>query len=358
MNIDLLETLNSTLGGPAIRQIGGILGETTDSTRAAVRTAGPTLLAALMQRTASPQGVGEVFRAVTSDTIDSGLAAKLSGVLMNRGCMESLLGSGESLTGMLFGARTGAVTNALSRVSGVRTNSAMAILAMGAPLLFGMLKKLAANNDLDAAALASLIARQRPSLERSGVDDRMAVALGCSDARALFASLPPAGVRASTRFPAASTARDQGWMPWGIAAAVALLGVLFFVNRTSEHQEVPSGAVQIAEVPEDSEQLRVAAADSARVYFETDDASIDAEDRQRIADLAQSARSSDRAVAITGYTGDETGNVDLARSRADAVREALLNEGLEEGRILMDPPRPVTGSETDEEGRRVDIDMR
>ena len=146
-------------------------------------------------------------------------------------------------------------------------------------------------------------------------------------------------------------------MPWGIAAAVAALGVLFFVNRTSEQQEVPGGAVQIAEVPAESEPLRVASADSTRVYFESGDASIDAEDRQRIADMAQSARSSDRAVAITGYTdqtGDEAGNADLARDRATAVRDALLNEGLEEGRIVMDPPKVLT----DEEAERVDIDMR
>lgn len=360
MNIDLLDTLNSTLGGPAIRHISSLLGESEESTRAAVRATGPTLLAALMQRIGSPQGVGEVFRTITSDAVDSGLAAKLGGVLANRGSTESLLGSGEMLTGVLFGPHNGAVTNALSRVSGVRPNSAMAILSLAAPLMFGMLKKFVANNDLDAASLASLIARQRGSLERAGLDDRIANALGFSGTGELLSSLPALGARPVTKAPT-TAASDRSWMPWSIAAAVALLGVLFFANRTSEHQEVPGGAVQIAEVPEESERLRVASADSARVYFETGDASIDAESRQRIADMAQSVRSSDRAVAITGYTdqsGDELVNAELAKNRATAVRDALLNEGVEEGRIVMDPPRSVTGSGTEEEARRVDIDMR
>lgn len=356
MNVDLLDTLNSTLGGPAIRHVSGLLAESEDNTRMAVRAAGPTLLAALMQRIASPQGVGEIFRTITSDAVDSGVASKLSGVLANRGSTESLLNSGEMLTGVLFGPRTGTVTNALSEVSGVRPNSAMTILSVGAPLMLGMLKKLVANNDLDAASLASLITRQRGSLERAGLDDRIAGALGFSGTGALLASLPAVGARPPAKAQATG-ASDKSWMPWGIAAAVAALGVLFFVNRTSEQQEVPGGAVQIAEVPAESEPLRVASADSTRVYFESGDASIDAEDRQRIADMAQSARSSDRAVAITGYTdqtGDEAGNADLARDRATAVRDALLNEGLEEGRIVMDPPKVLT----DEEAERVDIDMR
>ncbi|MBB6095740.1 outer membrane protein OmpA-like peptidoglycan-associated protein [Povalibacter uvarum] len=361
MNIDLLDIFNSTLGGPLVRQTSGLLGESEESTRAAARAAGPTLLAALIQRAASPQGIGEIFRATTSDNIDSHLPAKLPGVLANRGTMESLLSSGEALTGMLFGGRTGPVTNAISQVSGARPNSAMTLLSMAAPLLFGMLKKFVSHNDLDPSALASLVLRQRPSLERAGLDPRITQALGFGSLNELLASVPAAGAGVAGAAVAKAPTRDKPWLPWAVAAGVAVLGVMFFVNRTSEYQEAPGGAVQIAEVPQDSTPLRVAEADTTKVYFELGDASIDQEDRQRIADMAQSARSSDRSVAITGYTdrtGDELQNAELAKNRAMAVREALVDEGVQVERIVMDPPRNVTGDGTEDEARRVDIDMR
>ncbi len=360
MNPDLLGMFNATLGGPLIRQVSGYLGEPEDTTRAALRSIGPALLAGMMQRNASPGGVGEMFRAVTSDAVDPGIAGRLAETFADRGMLGSLLNRGESLSDLVFGPRTAAVTNAIADTSGVRPNSGMTLLSLGAPLLFGMLKKIVANNDLDAAALASLLSHQKDSLERSRLDDRIAGALGIGSSSTWPGSLSGKAAVAPAATSALKT-RDKPWLPWAIAAGIAVFGTLFFVNRTAEHQEAPEGAVQVAEAPGDSGRLRVATADSAQVYFETGDASIDAEDRQRIADLASTARDSERPVTITGYTdrtGDQGQNLELAQDRAQAVRQALVNEGVREDRIVMDPPRSVTGSGSDEEARRVDIDMR
>ena len=356
MNTDLLDMFNATLGGPLIRRLGSHLGETEDATRAAVRSAGPALLAGLMQRLAASGGATDIFRTATSDAADPFLAGKLAGLLSNRGALESLLGSGESLSGLVFGPRTAAVSNAVADTSGVQPASALTLLSLGASLLFGMLRKLVANNDLDATALASLLARQRGSLERHGLDDRIVGALGIGSLGAWLRSLSGAAAAASPE----RNMRDNPWLPWAIAAGIAVFGVLFFVNRTAEHQDAPQGAVQIAEVPGNAARLRVATADSAQVYFDSSDASIDTADRRRIADMASAARDSERPVTITGYTdhGDEDRNLTLARDRAQAVRQALVSEGVREDRIVMDPPRSATGSDTDDEARRVDIDMR
>lgn len=356
MNPNVLDMFNATLGGPLMRQVSSYLGESEDSTRTALRSTGPALLAGMIQRAASPSGVGELFRAVTADSVDPGIAGKLAGMFANRGTLGSLLGSGESLSGLLLGPRTADVSNAVADVSGVRPNSAMTLLSLGAPLLLGMLRKFVANNDLDAPALASLIARQKDSLLRHGLDDRIVGALGIGS----LAALPGAAAAVPAVKPEQNT-RDKPWLPWAIAAGIAVFGVLFFVSRTAEHQDAPGGAVQVAEVADDQDRLRVATADSAQVYFGSGDANIDQEDRQRIANVASTARDSERPVAITGYTdrtGDETRNMELAKNRAQAVRQALVSEGVSEDRIVMDPPRSVTGAGTDEEARRVDIDMR
>lgn len=63
-------------------------------------------------------------------------------------------------------------------------------------------------------------------------------------------------------------------------------------------------------------------------------------------------------VDITGYT-DQTGNrdanLDLAKARAKAVREALITAGIAKDRINMKPPAEITGSTDNKEARRVEI---
>jgi outer membrane protein OmpA-like peptidoglycan-associated protein len=361
MNPDLLDMFNATFGGPVIRQASAFIGESEDSARTAVRSVGPALLAGLMQRMASPKGISEIFPIVTSDAVDAGIGGKLSGVLANRGTLGSLLTSGDTLSGMVLGSQTDAVATAIAAKSGVRPNSAMTLLSLGAPLLLGMLKKFVANTDLDASALASLVMRQKDSLKRSGLDDHIARALGADSRDALLDSLPGKTAATPAIAPAQSP-RDKPWMPWAIAAGIAVFGVLFLVNRTSEYQEAPDGAVQIAEVADSSDRLHVATAeDSAQVHFESDDASIGQDDRRRIADMATSVRDTEQSLGITGYTdraGDQDRNLELAADRTQAVREALVSEGIREDRIVMDPPRSVTGAGTDEEASRVDIDTR
>jgi membrane fusion protein (multidrug efflux system) len=63
-------------------------------------------------------------------------------------------------------------------------------------------------------------------------------------------------------------------------------------------------------------------------------------------------------ITITGYadkTGNAQANVELAKKRAAAVRDALVNLGITPKRIRVVPPVSVTGSSDDDRARRVDI---
>jgi len=355
MNIDILELLNSTLGGPFIRQAGSYLGESEDSTRSAVRSVGPAMVAGLMQQAAAPNGLVEIFRNLTDERVDSGIAGKLAAHFGNRGSLESLLNSGESLGGALFGNRMGNVSNAISQVSGVRPNSALALLSMGVPLLFGVLKKYIMQNGLNPSGLAELLLSQRRSLENSGLDRRITGALGFGNLSELLAAVAaPGAAQAHAKVAPIARSTNRDWLPWAIAAGIALLGVLFFVSRTADRQELTTAQGPAA----GSDRLKMASA-STKVYFAIGDASINPEDRQRLVSLAQSAK--DRPLAITGYTdrsGDEGRNLELAKDRAYAVRDALVDAGVAEEKIVMDPPAYVSGSGAEEEARSVEIAVR
>ena len=64
---------------------------------------------------------------------------------------------------------------------------------------------------------------------------------------------------------------------------------------------------------------------------------------------------------ITGYadkTGNAAANVELAKKRAEAVRDELVQFGVERARIELVPPVNVTGGDDDQLARRVDVTMK
>jgi cytochrome c oxidase subunit 2 len=97
----------------------------------------------------------------------------------------------------------------------------------------------------------------------------------------------------------------------------------------------------------------------AKIYFDTGKAELPGDAQAAIkAALDYLAAHADAKVDITGYT-DKSGsldkNLELAKERAKAVREALTGAGVAEQRINMKPPATITGSGADKDARRVEI---
>jgi cytochrome c oxidase subunit 2 len=97
----------------------------------------------------------------------------------------------------------------------------------------------------------------------------------------------------------------------------------------------------------------------AKIYFEVGKHALPPEADSAIKVVVDYVNANATAkVDITGYT-DKTGslekNLELAKERAKAVREALKAAGVAAERINMKPPATVTGEGTDREARRVEI---
>ncbi len=101
-----------------------------------------------------------------------------------------------------------------------------------------------------------------------------------------------------------------------------------------------------------------AASAVAVVHFASGTATIDAEAAKLIANTASRLKGLASTIIVTGYTdktGGADGNVDLAKRRALAVRDAFIAAGIPAEAIRMQPPAQVTGSGSDADARRVDI---
>jgi membrane fusion protein (multidrug efflux system) len=94
------------------------------------------------------------------------------------------------------------------------------------------------------------------------------------------------------------------------------------------------------------------------VFFGSGSATLDANAQQLVRSIVSAQMASGPVLEVTGYVdrrGDHAVNVELARRRAVAVRDALFQAGMPGDRVRLKPPADIVGGARDAEARRVDI---
>ena len=107
-------------------------------------------------------------------------------------------------------------------------------------------------------------------------------------------------------------------------------------------------------------QPAAASMQGAVVYFAAGDAALDAQAITTVRSTAAAMMGIGTSMTITAYadrTRTKDANVEVAKQRAAAVRNALIGAGIASERIRLKPPVDVTGGGSDDKARRVDISM-
>jgi outer membrane protein OmpA-like peptidoglycan-associated protein len=369
MNDNLLALAQQTLGGDVSRLASQFLGESQGSTQSALGSLLPVVLGSIAGKGSTPQGASSLMSLINSADVDAGALGNLGNLFGGGGGInaDALIRGGTSLVSSLFGDKSGALADALSSSSGIKTSSATNLLAMIVPLILGFLKKFISTKGLNANSLSSLLASQGPHLKDS-LDSRLTSAIGFPNPGALLSGLGgqaasmAKGAAASGAAVAATTAKKAGgmrWLPWAAAAVLALFLFNVWSNRTHTPE---TQAVATAPIP-DTERARTAVtgAQPAKVYFALGAAEIGTDGANTIAEAARRINQDGLQVTVTGYTdrsGDLGMNEELAKNRVLAVVEELKADGVPTSAINMQPPMFVeagAGGGTDAEARRVDI---
>ena len=376
MNANLLSLAQEALGGDFSKLAGQFLGESQGSTQSALTSLLPAVLGGIAQKGATPDGATSLMSLINGANLDVNSLGNIAGLFGGGGAgVSGLLKAGtSSLVPALFGDKSGALVNALSSSSGIKSSSATNLIAMVVPLILTFLKKFIGDKGLNASSLASLLSSQGPSLQ-GALDSRITGALGFASPAAFLGGLggqaadaakragaalsAGAGAAASTAA-AATTATKSGlmrWLPWVIGAAVLLFLWNMFGGKPAP---TPAPAPKVSAPAPAPAPAAVAASLPAKVYFDVGAAAIGADGSKTITAVADMIKKDNLKVAITGYTdktGDVAKNEELAKSRATAVRDALKAAGVAEGNLEMKPPLfvEVGAGGSDAEARRVEI---
>jgi outer membrane protein OmpA-like peptidoglycan-associated protein len=385
MNANLLTLAQDALGGDFSKLAGQFLGESQGATQSALNSLLPAVIGGIAQKGATAQGASGLMSLINGANLDVASLGNIAGLFGAGGSgVNALLKAGTgSLVPGLFGDKAGALVNALSSSSGVKSASATNLLAMVVPLILMFLKKFIGDKGLNASSLSSLLSSQGPNLQ-GALDSRMSSALGFASPAAFLGSLggqagdaakragaavaSGAGMAGSAAA-AATTASKSGlmrWLPWLIGAAV-LLFLWNLLSGKSTPTPAPAPAPTAAVTAPAAAPAPAPAAEAtalpAKGYFEVGAATLGADASKTIGAVSDMVKKDGLKVAVTGYTdktGDLAKNEELAKNRAKAVAEALKAAGVAEASIQMQPPMFVEAGAAggDAEARRVEINKQ
>lgn len=405
MAINLLELLQSQVGGELVGQASKFLGETEINTGKAVGSIFPTLLGSLVGKASTESGSRGILDFIKTNNIDGSVLNSLGGLFSGGQSTDSLLSSGGGILKFLVGDKLGSIVDVISNVSGVKTGTSSSLLKMAAPLLMGFVGKFVKEKALDAMGLKNLLGGQREFISK-GIPAALSGVLGLATNAGGGAPKMPAGSTAP--------AGGNNLLKWALPILL-LLALFYFFGRKGCSQKMettPTETVDTVKLAADAaraEQKRIADSIAASrsvftlpggislntkkgsftdkfvsffadslakadpkmaftfdgVHFKTGSDSLTMESNAQLDELASVMTAypkvSIRVVGHTDNVGDAAMNKKLSDARAKSVKAYLVGKGIIGRRIEtlgMGQTSPIADNNTEEGkmmNRRVDV---
>lgn len=236
----------------------------------------------------------------------------------------------------------------------------------------GLLSGLAARFGTDASTVNSVLAYALPLIIGKLTSGGRIPALLPAEVTNFIG--PATGWLSGSAAPGAAAVRETGkaggagimkWLPWLVGAAILLWLTMSTCGKQETVQTPPPAPVQApaaAPAPQPAATPATAAPPAAKLYFDVGKAALPngAGDALKSIVTFLGANATSKAV-ISGFhdpTGDKAQNEELAKDRANAVRESLKAAGIAEERIVMQKPTETTGTGDPAEARRVEVSIQ
>ena len=148
---DLLDLIQSQLGGNALNDIAKQVGGNQQQTTAAITAALPMIMQALNKNAQDERGAASLFNAVEKDHDGSALS-NVTDLISN---FQN--GPGAGIIKHVFGPKQNVAENMVSQASGLNPQATSNIMKILAPLVMGQLGQQKKQNGLDIGGLVNLL---------------------------------------------------------------------------------------------------------------------------------------------------------------------------------------------------------
>lgn len=416
MSLNLLELAKSSITPVLASKAGALFGLDEGVANKALGAAFPTLLSGVLNKSATPEGAGQLLSALKDDAVDGNIVHNLPAALASEGGVHALGEQGGKLLGFLFGDKAGGLGDQVAKIADVPAEAAggvKGLTALAAPALFGLIKNHVTTNNLDAQGVNHLLANQIPHLEKSlpahiaewlgwgsiggflgGLASHFGGALGTvahgvgsavdvaeSAAGAVVkgvgdvvgGTVGAAGAVAGAVGGAAVAGGKSAcsFLKW-LLPLLILLALAWFLLKSCSHTPPaakiappPAAPVAAAVTPPPppaamADEAKVAVENGVvKFYFATGKTELAKGSNEALAEIVKGVKGGQKAV-ISGFhdsTGNAAQNAELAKNRAGAVQKALVGLGVPADKIMMQKPADSKGTGDNKEARRVEVKL-
>ncbi len=317
MAINLLDLVQSQLGGAAMSQIGKFLGEDESKASAGMAAALPAILGSVMQKGSTESGAAGIMDLLSSGGHDGSMFDNLGALLGGGSSTNTMMDTGGTLLQFFMGNKTQAITDLLIRHTGLGKGAMGSVLRMAAPMLVGMIGKQVSKSGLNAGGLMNLLGGQKEFI-KDALPAGMGNMLGFADmgnkAKEAVGSAATAATGAATAAASEGKSMLSRLLPLALILGLCFAGYKYFTSG----QNVIADAANTA--MDKTKDVANAAADKAG-----DAASVVAATAENAADAAGNAANKvgDAASNAADATMDAASNA--ANTLKDAANKALAN---------------------------------
>jgi outer membrane protein OmpA-like peptidoglycan-associated protein len=384
----LIDSLTS-LVTPAAGQIADRLGESEAAVSSGLPTTFASVLGGLLTKSKDPGSFRQVFDLITSRPPGANLPTDAESVLGSFVAGGSAAATGTKFLNMIFGGQTNGVANLLTRTLGFKNQSSGAtLLSVAGPLVLGALGKRVRDDGLDSAGLANLLTSEKdgifsampaglsslvsstgaPSIEAPEWNRAVTSARQFADTNAnagrrwlwpvvglaTLALVWLALAHRGTRAPHAAAVVDTSFTHAGsvtstaggeVSSALGTLGA--FTKRSLPNGvdlNIPANGIEsqligFIEDPTKSAD-KTTWFEFDRLNFATGSAKILPESQEQISNIVAVMKAYPTVnVKVGGYTdnvGNPSANIRLSQQRANAVRQAIVHDGVPASRLTSE----------------------
>jgi outer membrane protein OmpA-like peptidoglycan-associated protein len=184
METSLIDLTKSYITPDVIQKASTLVGESPMSTRRALETATPAIVAGLAGQASSTSGAGVLMRVLDEADLTGAISGLTDRFAARSG--EDLAKQGKELLGRIFGGRLTTMVDATASSSGVKVSTMSSLMGFATPLVLGVLGRQIQTRHLDSAGLAEMLEEEKGAAV-SALPRGVAAALG---------GAPPARVEA------------------------------------------------------------------------------------------------------------------------------------------------------------------